>query len=93
MRVRFPGCGQPLIGGRGLPPFLHVSVQRPGNFIDPAPLPWYPESSSRPGREEKEEPMKKFILALAAVLCLGLTACGQTQGNASTSGSAAEPIG
>ncbi len=37
--------------------------------------------------------MKKFILALAAVLCLGLTACGQTQGNASTSGSAAEPIG
>ena len=37
--------------------------------------------------------MKKFILALAAVLCLGLTACGQTQGNASASGSAAEPIG
>ena len=37
--------------------------------------------------------MKKFILALAAVLCLGLTACGQTQGDASTSGSAAEPIG
>lgn len=37
--------------------------------------------------------MKKFILALAAVLYLGLTACGQTQGNASTSGSAAEPIG
>ena len=38
--------------------------------------------------------MKKFILALAAVLCLGLTACGQ-QGNAdaSASGSAAEPIG
>ena len=60
MRVRFPGCGQPLIGGRGLPPFLHVSVQRPGNFIDPAPLPWYPESSSRPGREEKEEPYEKI---------------------------------
>ena len=39
--------------------------------------------------------MKKFILALAAVLCLGLTACGQAQGSAdaSASGSAAEPIG
>ena len=35
--------------------------------------------------------MKKFILALAAVLCLGLTACGQTPADASAS--AAEPIG
>ena len=33
--------------------------------------------------------MKKFILALAAVLCLGLTACGQTQGNADASASGA----
>ena len=35
--------------------------------------------------------MKKTILALLAVLCLGLTACGQAQADASAS--AAEPIG
>ena len=35
--------------------------------------------------------MKKTILALLAVLCLGLTACGQTPADASAS--AAEPIG
>lgn len=35
--------------------------------------------------------MKKIVLALAAVLCLGLTACGQTLADASAS--AAEPIG
>ena len=35
--------------------------------------------------------MKKIVLALAAVLCLGLTACGQTPADASAS--AAEPIG
>lgn len=37
--------------------------------------------------------MKKRVLALAAALCLGLTACGQTQADTSASGSAAEPIG
>ena len=37
--------------------------------------------------------MKKRVLALAAALCLGLTACGQTQADTSASASAAEPIG